>query len=94
MNDLSADLSAELAGPRPVAAPVPPRRTVPAVSVVFTPLHWARPSVAAPAAARRPIPAVSLVFTPLHWARPSVAAPPAGAGVVLRGGPWQVDVLL
>ena len=68
MNDLSADLSAELlAAPRPVAAP---------------------------AAARRPVPAVSVVFTPLHWTRPSVAAPPAGAGVVLRGGPWQVDVLL
>ena len=67
MNDLSADLSAELAAPRPVAAPVAPRRTVPAVSVVFT---------------------------PLHWARPSVAAPSAGSGVVVRGGPWQVDVLL
>ena len=66
MNDLAADLSAELA-----------------------------PAAAAPAAAaRRPVPAVSVVFTPLHWSRPSVAAPPAGAGVVLRGGPWQVDVLL
>ena len=66
MNDLAADLSAELA-----------------------------PAAAAPAAAaRRPVPAVSVVFTPLHWSRPSVAAPPAGTGVVLRGGPWQVDVLL
>jgi hypothetical protein len=67
VTDLSADLSAELAAPRPVAAPAPPRR---------------------------PVPAVSVVFTPLHWARPSVAAPSAGTGVVLRGGPWQVDVLL
>ena len=67
MNDLAADLSAELA-----------------------------PPVAVPAAApvRRPVPAVSVVFTPLHWSRPSLAAPSAGAGVVLRGGPWQVDVLL
>ena len=66
MNDLAADLSAELA-----------------------------PAAAAPAAAaRRPVPAVSVVFTPLHWSRPSVSAPSAGAGVVLRGGPWQVDVLL
>lgn len=67
MNDLSADLSAELATPRPVVAAAPTSRQVPAVSVIFTPLHWTRPSVAAPA---------------------------AGAGVVLRGGPWQVDVLL
>ena len=50
MNDLSADLSAELAAPRPVAAPAPVRRQVPAVSVVFTPLYWTRPSVAAPSA--------------------------------------------
>ena len=68
MNDLSADLTAELAPP-PVV-------------------------LAGPAPARRPVPAVSLVFTPLHWARPSVGSPTAGAGVVLRGGPWQVDVLL
>ena len=67
MNDLSADLSAELAAPRAVAAPAPVRRAVPALS---------------------------LVFTPLHWARPSVGAPAAGAGVTVRGGPWQVDVLL
>ena len=67
MNDLAADLSAELAPP-PVAAPA--------------------------AAVRRPVPAVSVVFTPLHWSRPSVAAPPAGAGLVVRGGPWQLDVLL
>ena len=67
MNDLSADLSAELTTPRPVAAAGPASRQVPAVSVVFTPLHWARPSVAAQA---------------------------AGAGLVLRGGPGQVDVLL
>ena len=71
MNDLTsglaADLSVELAAPRPVAAPPPGRRSAPAVSVVFT---------------------------PLHWARPSVASLPVGAGVVLRGGPWQVDVLL
>ncbi len=67
MNDLVADLSAELAAPRAVAAPAPPRRSVPAVAVLFT---------------------------PLHWARPSLAAPSDGAGVVLRGGPWQVDVLL
>ena len=67
MNDLAADLTAELAPP-PTAAPAAP--------------------------ARRPVPAVSVVFTPLHWSRPSVAAAPAGAGVVLRGGPWQVDVLL
>ena len=46
------------------------------------------------AAQRRPVPAVALVFTPLHWARPSVASPATGTGVVLRGGPWQVDVLL
>jgi hypothetical protein len=65
VNDLAADLSAELAPPVAVAAP-----------------------------ARRPVPAVSVVFTPLHWARPSVASPSAGSGVVLRGGPWQVDVLL
>ena len=69
MTDLSADLSAELAAPRAVAAPVP----VPE---------------------RRTVPALSVVFTPLHWARPSVAAPSAGTGVVLRGGPWRVDVLL
>ena len=65
MNDLAADLSAELAPPAVAAAP-----------------------------ARRPVPAVSVLFTPLHWARPSVGPPAAGAGVVLRGGPWQVDVLL
>jgi hypothetical protein len=69
--DLTADLSAELAAPRAVPAPAP-----------------------APAPVRRPVPAVSVVFTPLHWARPSVASPSAGSGVVLRGGPWQVDVLL
>jgi hypothetical protein len=67
VNDLVADLSAELSAPRAVEAPVPRRRSVPAVAVVFT---------------------------PLHWARPSVTAPSGGAGVVLRGGPWQVDVLL
>ena len=66
MNDLAADLSAELAPPPVVSAP----------------------------AARRTVPAVAVVFTPLHWARPSVAAPAAGSGVVLRGGPWQVDLLL
>ena len=65
MNDLAADLTAELA-----------------------------PPVAAPAPVRRPVPAVSLVFTPLHWSRPALSAPSAGAGVVLRGGPWQLDVLL
>ena len=65
MNDLAADLSAELGAPRPVAA---------------TP--------------RRPVPAVSVVFTPLHWSRPSVAAQSAGAGVVVRGGPWQLDLQL
>ncbi len=57
-------------------------------------VELAAPREAAPAAARRVVPAVSVVFTPLHWARPSVAVPSAGAGVVLRGGPWQVDVLL
>jgi hypothetical protein len=67
VNDLTADLAAELAPP-PVAA--------------------------APSLPRRPRPACSVAFTPLHWARPSVTAPPTGAGVVLRGGPWQVDVLL
>ena len=67
MNDLAADLSAELAPPV---------------------------AVAAAASVRRPVPAVSVVFTPLHWSRPSLAAPSAGPGVVLRGGPWQVDVLL
>jgi hypothetical protein len=70
VNDLVADLSAELAAARavaPAATPPPPGRAVPALSVVFT---------------------------PLHWARPSVGAPSAGAGLVLRGGPWQVDVLL
>ena len=72
MNDLAADLSAELAPP-PVAAPAAP---APATT------------------ARRAVPAVSVVFTPLHWSRPSVTAPPSGAGVVVRGGPWQVDVLL
>jgi hypothetical protein len=66
VNDLAADLSAELA-PTPVVAAPPARRSVPAVAVVFTPLHWARPSVTTPA---------------------------AGSGLVLRGGPWQVDVLL
>ncbi len=74
MNDLTADLTrdltAELAAPRPAAAPAP------------------SPAV------RRTVPAVAVVFTPLHWSRPSVGAQPAGAGVVLRGGPWQVDVLL
>ena len=65
MNDLAADLSAELGAPRAVAA---------------TP--------------RKQLPAVSVVFTPLHWSRPSVAAQSAGAGVVLRGGPWQVDLQL
>ncbi len=65
-SELAADLSAELAAPRPVAG---------------APVH-------------RPVPAVSVVFTPLHWARPSVGAPAAGSGVVLRCGPWQVDVLL
>ena len=50
--------------------------------------------VAPAAVVRRAVPAVSVVFTPLHWTRPSVAAPPTGAGVVVRGGPWQVDVLL
>ena len=74
MNDLVADLSAELTAPRAAAAP-------PAAP-------------AAPPEPRRHVPAVAVVFTPLHWARPSVAAPPAGAGVVLRGGPWRVDVLL
>jgi len=54
----------------------------------------AAPRAVAAAPARRPVPAVSVVFTPLHWARPAVAAPSAGAGVVLRGGPWQVEVLL
>ena len=68
MNDLVADLSAELAAP-PAAAPAP-----------------ARPP--------RAVPAVAVVFTPLHWTRPSVGAPSAGTGVVLRGGPWRVDVLL
>jgi hypothetical protein len=67
VNDLVADLSAELDAPRVVAAAAPARRTVPAVSVVFT---------------------------PLHWSRPSVATPSGGVGVVLRGGPWWVDVLL
>ena len=70
MNDLAADLSAELAPPvahRPVTAPAP---------------------------SRRPVPAVSVVFTPLHWARPSVAAQSAGAGLVVRGGPWQLDLQL
>ena len=67
MNDLAADLSAELAPPVPRAAPTTVRRAVPAVSVVFT---------------------------PLHWSRPAVASPPTGSGLVLRGGPWQVDVLL
>jgi hypothetical protein len=67
VTDLSADLSAELSAPRAVAPAAPVRRAVPALSVVFT---------------------------PLHWTRPSVAAPPTGAGVVVRGGPWQVDVLL
>ena len=71
MNDLAsglaADLSAELAAPRPVATAAP--------------VH-------------RPVPAVSVVFTPLHWSRPSLGAPAAGSGVVLRCGPWQVDVLL
>jgi hypothetical protein len=67
VNDLVADLSAELDAPRAVAPAAP---------------------------VRRPAPAVSVVFTPLHWARPSVAAPSAGTGLVLRGGPWQVDVLL
>ena len=66
MNDLAADLSAELAPP--AAAPAAP--------------------------ARRRAPAVTVAFTPLHWSRPSVTAPSAGAGLVLRGGPWQVDVLL
>ncbi len=65
MNDLAADLSVELEAPRPVAS---------------TP--------------RRPVPAVSLVFTPLHWSRPSVAAASGATGVVLRGGPWQLDVLV
>ncbi len=67
MNDLAADLTAELAPPVAVAVPAP---------------------------STRPVPAVSVVFTPLHWSRPSVGAPAAGSGVVLRGGPWQVDVLL
>ncbi len=67
MNDLAADLSAELAPPVAVAAPAP---------------------------VRRPVPAVSVVCTPLHWSRPSLAAPSDGAGLVLRAGPWQVDVLL
>jgi hypothetical protein len=66
VNDLAADLSAELAPP-------------PATS-------------AAPV--RRPVPAVTVAFTPLHWSRPSVAAPATGAGLVLRGGPWQVDLLV
>ena len=57
-------------------------------------VELAAPREAAPAAPRPVVPAVSVVFTPLHWARPSVAAPAAGAGVVVRGGPWQVDVLL
>jgi hypothetical protein len=65
VNDLAADLSAELGAPRAVAA---------------TP--------------RRPVPAVTVVLTPLHWSRPSVAAAPGGAGVVLHGGPWQVEVLV
>jgi hypothetical protein len=65
VNDLSADLTAELA---------PPVATV------------------APAAPRRPVPAVSVVFTPLHWARPGFEA--KRQSVVVRGGPWQVDVLL
>ncbi len=54
----------------------------------------APPLALAPAPAGRPVPAVSVVFTPLHWSRPSVGASAAGSGVVLRGGPWQVDVLL
>ena len=66
-SDLTADLAAELA-PAAAAAPSAP--------------------------ARRPVPAVSVVFTPLHWSRPSVAAPATGTGVVLRGGPWQLDVAL
>lgn len=67
MTDLAADLSAELA---------PPSAAAPATAV------------------RRRAPAVSVLFTPLHWSRPSAGAPSAGAGLVLRGGPWQVDVLL
>jgi len=65
VNDLAADLSAELGAPRAVAA---------------TP--------------RKHVPAVSVVFTPLHWSRPSLAAASGGAGVVLHGGPWQVEVLV
>jgi hypothetical protein len=65
VNDLAADLSVELEAPRPVAA-----------------------------TSRRPVPAVSVVFTPLHWSKPSVAGQSAGSGLVLRGGPWQVDLQL
>jgi hypothetical protein len=70
-SDLSADLTAELSAAAAPAAAAP----------------------AATAAARR-LPAVAVVFTPLHWASPSVAAPATGRGVVLSGGPWQVDVQL
>ncbi len=74
MNDLAADLSAELAPP-PAAVS-------------------ARPAAPAPQAERRAVPAVAVVLTPLHWVRPSVGSPPGGAGVLVRGGPWQVSVLL
>ena len=68
MNDLAADLSAELrAAGRAAAAP-------------------------APAGSRCP-PSRSSSRRCTGRGRRS-PPPSAGAGVVLRGGPWQVDVLL